>query len=157
CPALDWTVDDFEQTVLLLTRDKNGYPANDPKFDASNVKHWGFAWANPSPVELTLSPMVWAQGGRWYNEDFTEHFPTDPAVIDVMRMIIDLRCKYHAIPSPTEALGQGDQWRAGLVAMAVGHHSTTFFAKQEKVRFEYDCMPEPSGPAGQYAALGCSG
>ena len=68
-----------------------------------------------------------------------------------------MRCKDRSIPQAGDSMGQGDAWRNGLVAMAIGHHSQTFFYKQEKKTFNFDVVLPPSGPKGQFNAAGCSG
>lgn len=158
-PKDDWSFEDFREYALKLTRDENGYPASDPKFDPSTIKQWGYRWSDPtvgSGSNHTFS-MVNAMGTNWYNEDFTECFVDHPGAIELVELLRDMRCVDHSIPTPGEALGQGDQFRAGLCAMATGHHSTTFYLKAEKVKFDYDVVFCPSGPGGQYVSTGASG
>lgn len=86
----------------------------------------------------------------------TSNFDSD-AIIQYWEMTRNLRCVINAMPTPAQALGQGDQWRnAQLVAMKFDHQQNTFFAKQESVQFQYDVTPPPSGPNGQYSPAACS-
>lgn len=156
-PKIDWTVQDFARTTVEMTRDNNGYPASDAKFDASKIKQWGCTYNHPTPLDgFGATALINAMGTEWYSDDFKETYVNHPGAIELIETWVDLRCAKHAMPTPGEALGQGDQWRAGLTAMCFGHHSTTFFAKQERVRFEFDCNPMPGGPGGQFVSVGCS-
>ncbi len=157
-PKDDWTLEDFRALALELTRDENGNPASSPNFDATKIKQWGFAWMEPTPTASeNARGFVKAFGGDWYTEDYKQTLITDPVVLEDFQMFHDMRCVRHSIPTPAEALGQGDPFRAGLVAMAVSFHIMTFFSKQENVRFDYDVTFLPSGPGGQYVVVGCSG
>lgn len=159
-PKPNWTWDDFKQTCLLLTRDANGRPANDPKFDAKAIKQWGCAFLNlhiPSdPTDPWVKSAVPDPKGSYYDEAQKKVYIDQPEMIKLFDMFAELRCLSHGMPSPAEAQGQGDQFRAGLVAMTFGHHSTTFFAKQERVKFKYDCTFTPAGPYGQFASVSAS-
>ncbi len=157
-PKDDWTLEDFRTLALELTRDENGYPASSPNFDRSKIKQWGFAWMEPTPTASeNARGFVKAFGGDWYTEDYKQTLITDPPVLEDFRMFREMRCVENSIPTPAQALGQGDPFRAGLVAMAVSFHIMTFFAKQENVRFDYDVTFLPAGPGGQYVVVGASG
>lgn len=158
-PALDWSLEEFRELALQLTLDEDGRPANDPNFDPEAIKQWGFAWwNNPTPTD-SESPrgFVRAFGGDWYDEGYTTTLLTDQPVIEHLTMFHQMRCMDHSAPTPAQAQGQGDPFRAGLVAMTVGFHNMTFFAKEEDVQFEYDVTFIPKGPGGQYSVVGCSG
>lgn len=157
-PDFEWTIDDWMECALLLTRDGQGRPANDPNFDATDIKQWGHAFTNPTPAGDQGAGFTNALGTHWWSDDYkTTHFDHD-AVIEYWQKMADLRCKMRAMPSPGEAMGQGDQWRnMQFVAMTIGHHALTFFAKQESVQFEFDIRPQPRGPFGQFAIAASSG
>jgi len=157
-PDFEWTIDDFATTCQLMTRDEDGRPANDPNFKADKIKVWGFQWSTPTMAGDWPAAFTNALGTHWFSDDFkTSHFDHE-GVIQFWKLITDLRCTMRAIPSPGEALGMGDLWRnAGVAAMKMGHHSETFYAKQEKARFEYDIVGEPGGPFGQFAIAASSG
>jgi multiple sugar transport system substrate-binding protein len=158
-PADDWSLDTFRELAMQLTLDGEGRPATDPNFDPETIAQWGFAWwTNPTPTDGE-SPrgFVRAFGGDWYDESYTTTLLTDQPVIDHLRMFQQMRCVEHSAPTPAQAQGQGDPFRAGLTAMAVSFHIMTFFAKQEVVDFDYDVTFMPSGPGGQYSVVGCSG
>lgn len=157
-PANDWTMDDFQTLALELTRDEDGNPASSSSFDPTKIKQWGFAWTDPTAaVSESVRGFVKAYGGDWYNEEYNQTLITEQPVLDDFQMFHDMRCVQHSIPTPAEALGQGDPFRAGLTAMAVSFHIMTFFSKQENVQFDYDVTFIPGGPGGQYSVVGASG
>jgi multiple sugar transport system substrate-binding protein len=158
-PAEDWTLEDFKELALELTLDENGNPASSPNFDREKIAQWGMAWREPTPAGggEDSRGFVKAAGGDWFSEDYTEMLLTDPAVLDILKMFYEMRCVTGSIPTPAQAQGQGDPFRAGLTAMQVSFHIGTFFAKQENVKFDYDVRFLPGGPGGQYSVVGCSG
>jgi multiple sugar transport system substrate-binding protein len=158
-PADDWSLDDFRNLARALTLDEEGRPSTDPAFNPEAIKQWGFGWwNNPTPTDTeSARGFVRAYGGDWYDEGYTATLITDQPVIDDLKMFSEMRCHEHSIPTPAQAQGQGDPFRAGLVAMAVSFHIMTFFSKQENVKFDYDVTFFPKGPGGQYSVVGCSG
>lgn len=157
-PKPDWTLQDFQQTALALTVDANGVKASQPGFDANNIKQWGFNWINPLPFDSEQARgWILANGADWYNESYTESRLNDPKVLEVLKTFQQMRCEQHSIPTPSQAQGQGDPFRAGLTAMIVGFHNVDFFAREEKVKFDYDVTYLPKGPGGQYVMVGASG
>jgi multiple sugar transport system substrate-binding protein len=157
-PADDWTLEDFRELARELTLDENGRPASDPGFDSKNIEQWGVSWVEPTPtLSENARAFVRAFGGDWYDEGYTETLITEDPVIEDFTMFHDMRCVDHSTPSPAQELGQGDPFRAGLTAMQVGFHSTDYFLREENVDFEYDVTFTPSGPGGQFVAVGCSG
>ncbi|CAA9283090.1 MAG: N-Acetyl-D-glucosamine ABC transport system, sugar-binding protein [uncultured Chloroflexia bacterium] len=157
-PKDDWTLQDFQQTALQMTRDANGNAAGGTGFDAENIKQWGWNWMEPTPTASeSARAFVLANGSDWYNEDYTETLLTEPKVLDVLKMWHQMRCEQHSIPTPSQAQGQGDPFRAGLTAMTVGFHTVDFFSREEKVKFDYDVTYFPKGEGGQYVMVGASG
>jgi multiple sugar transport system substrate-binding protein len=157
-PKDNWTLDDFRTYAIELTRDKNDNPSSSEKFDRNNIKQWGFAWLEPTPTTTEATRgFVKAFGGDWYNEAHTETLITDPKVLAYFQMMVDLRCKYNAVPTAAQATSQGDPFRSGLVAMAHSFHVMDFFSREEKVAFPYDVTFLPSGPGGQFVPVGASG
>jgi multiple sugar transport system substrate-binding protein len=158
-PADDWSLEDFRNLALELTLDEAGHPASDPAFDPETIKQWGFAWGDgPTPTFTEAARgFVRAFGGDWYDEGYTATLLTDQPVLDDLKMFSAMRCQEHSIPTPAQAQGQGDQFRAQLTAMVVSFHIQTFFSKQEAVKFDYDVTYFPKGPGGQYSVVGCSG
>lgn len=157
-PSLDWTLQDFQQTALALTMDQNGKKGTDAGFDPAKIKQWGFSWMDPTPVSSeNARGFVLANGGDFYNKDYTETLITDPKVLEVWKMFDKMRCEQHSIPAASQAQAQGDPFRTGLTAMTVGFHVVDFFCREEKVKFQYDVTYMPKGPGGQYVPVGASG
>jgi multiple sugar transport system substrate-binding protein len=161
-PKMDWTFEQFRETAKALTMDKNGNYATSPKFDPNNVAQWGMNWGNnatdsPLPSSDLWQMVVWGQAGPWFSDDLKEAHFDDEAHVNFVQNIVDMRCKDRSIPQAGDSMGQGDAWRNQLVAMAIAHHSQTFFYNQEKKTFKFDVVLPPSGPKGQFNAAGCSG
>jgi multiple sugar transport system substrate-binding protein len=157
-PAPDWTMDEFHQLAVELTRDENGNRASSPSFDGDKIKQWGFAFHDPTPAGSESSrPYIMALGGDWYTEDGKQTRITEKPAIQLFEMFHQMRCVEKAIPTPADVLGQGDPFRAGLAAMAVSFHIMDFFSRQENVKFPYGVTFMPAGPGGQYTSVGCSG
>lgn len=160
-PSDDWTIEDFRRIALELTRDANGNNASSPSFDRAYIKQWGFNWQEPTPVAPTNVEVprgfLKAFGGDWYNEDYSETLITQQPALDYFRMMAEMRCKDGSTPAASQAVAQGDPFRTGLTAMAVGFHVTDFFCRQENVKFAWDVTYLPKGPGGQYVVVGASG
>jgi multiple sugar transport system substrate-binding protein len=157
-PTLDWTIDEFRSYAYALTIDADGRPANDPNFDPDNIQQWGYNWSVPTPTESErVRAYVMALGGDWYDEGYTETLITSDAALETFRIFYEMRCVEHSIPTPAQAMGQGDPFRAGLTAMTMGFHTVDFFSREEEVEFDYDVTYIPGGPGGQYSVVGCSG
>ena len=157
-PADDWTMEQFQSTVRQLTVDKAGRSPGDAGFDAKNIKQWGLNWLAPTPTESENSRgFVRAFGGDWYDEAYKSTLiDQDPAKAQ-FEMFRKMRCVDGSTPSPSQELGQGDPFRAGLTAMTVAFHNADFFLREEKAKFDWGVTYLPSGPGGQFVPVGCSG
>ncbi len=158
-PKDDWTLDDMVNIALGMTRDEKGTPASAPGFDATKIKQWGWAWSyNPTPTDSeSQRGLVMALGGDWYDADYKKTLINEEPAQKLFKLMYDLRCVKHGAPGTAEAQGQGDVFRVGLCAMQIGFHTTTFFAKQESIKLDYDVTFLPGGTGGQYVPVGCSG
>lgn len=157
-PTADWTLDDMMNMALELTRDKDGRPASDPNFDPENTVQWGLAWTDTPAPDLndTMHAYLRSFGGDWYDEDITTTFINPDAVYENFAYFHKMRCLQHTIPAAGQALGQGDPWRAGLIAMSTSFHIMHFFAVQENVRFQYDVTFVPKGVEGPFVGVSAS-
>ncbi len=156
-PALDWTIDDFVEKATLLTRDDQGRPANDPNFDNTKIVQFGCAFIDPTFAGDIPAGFTNALGKHWFEPDMVTCNFDDPAIIEYWDLTRQWRCVTNFMPTPAQAVGQGDLWRnARLVAMKFDHQQNTFFAKQEAVQFKYDVNPLPGGPNGQFSPAACS-
>lgn len=157
-PADDWTMEQFQQTVRQLTVDKAGRSPGDAGFDPRGIKQWGLNWLAPTPTESENSRgFVRAFGGDWYDETYKATLIDQPPAHAQFEMFRRMRCVDGSTPSPTQELGQGDPFRAGLTAMTVAFHSADFFLREEKAKFDWGVTYLPSGPGGQFVPVGCSG
>ena len=120
--------------------------------------NWGNnATDSPLPGSDLWQMVAWGQAGPWFSDDLKQAYFDDPAHIEFVQAVIDMRCKDRSIPQSGDSMGQGDAFRNQLVAMGIYHHSQTFFYKQEKKTFNFDVGLPPAGPKGQFNAAGCSG
>lgn len=158
-PKDNWTLQDFRDLALQLTLDEKGNPAGSKSFDATKIKQWGWAWSNdPTPtLSESYRPFFTAAGADWYSDDYKTTRIAEPEAVNVLKLFADMRCVQHSTPMATEAQGVGSVFRSGLTAMFLDHQQSTFFNKQENVKFPYDVTFHPSGPGGQYSVVGCSG
>jgi multiple sugar transport system substrate-binding protein len=157
-PKDDWTLEDFRNYAVELTRDQNGNPASSPNFDRANIKQFGFTWLEPTPTTTEATrAFLKAFGGDWYNPEYTETLITQPAALEYFQMMETLRCQVNATPQAAQAASQGDPFRSGLVAMIQSFHVMDYFMREEKITFPYDVTYMPSGPGGQFVPVGASG
>ncbi|MCE7988337.1 MAG: extracellular solute-binding protein [Caldilinea sp. CFX5] len=158
-PGANWTLSDFQSMAKELTKDSKGNPASSSSFNPDDAVQWGFTWLDsPGPNNSeTARGFVKAAGGDWYDEGYTTTLITEAAALDHFKMFHQMRCGDKSSPSAAQAEGKGDLFRAGLTAMAVSFHVMDFFAREEKVPFNYDVTFFPGGPGGRYSVVGCSG
>ena len=157
-PKDDWTLEDFRNYAVELTRDQNGNPASSPNFDRANIKQFGFNWLEPTPTTTEVTRgFLKAFGGDWYNAEYNETLITQPAAIEYFKMMEELRCQVNATPQAAQAASQGDPFRSGLVAMIHSFHVMDYFMREEKIEFPYDVTYLPKGPGGQFVPVGASG
>lgn len=160
-PRPNWTIDEFFTVAQELTVDEEGRRGSDPEFDMNSRKQqWGFSWVDPVPTnsgEDTLA-FLWARGGRWYNDDYTETQLTDEPVMQHLMQFQDMRCNVGSSPSLAEtAASESNQFALGLTAMIVENASMDFELRAEGAEFEWGITYVPAGPAGQFASTGSSG
>lgn len=158
-PADDWTFDNFRETVLALTIDEGGRRGTDADFSpGDNMQQWGISWVAPGPTASeNVRGFIRAHGGDWYDEAMTQTLITEQPALDHFRMFHEMRCLEHSTPTDALAAGQGDPFRQGLTAMAVGFHNMDYFLREEGIEFEWDVTFIPSGPGGQFVPVGASG
>ena len=156
-PKNDWSLDDMVAASKALTIDQSGKQATQSGFDATKIKQWGWGWTDPLPSGDQGNQFAWAVAGPWYSDDFSKANFDDADHIAYIQKMADMRNVDHSAPAAGDALGQGDAWRNGLVAMKIDHHQNVFFMEQEKKTFNYDCVYTPSGKLGQFLGAACSG
>ena len=137
-----WNWDAFLEAALALTdRDNNKW--------AFQVKTWFRAW------------WIWAtaNGGSFYNEDFTACVLNEPPVVEAYQFLADL-IHVHQVAPPIDVaaeMGSSQLFEAGVIAMdtfwpAMGRMRTNIGDK-----FVWDVAPHPEGAAGKSTAGGGSG
>lgn len=142
-PTADWTWDDFAEICRRVTKPDAG------KF--------GIVLPRITPDSENWEAIMRSFGGGWYDAERTKSTIDLPGSVDALQFMADLEYKHRVTPTAHKFAFTGDAWRGGVVAFALGHHSTTFFHKAEKREFGYDVLPIPKGKGGQFIAVGASG
>ncbi len=158
-PTDDWTFENFREIARTLTIDEGGRRGVDADFSpGDNMQQWGISWVAPGPTESeNVRGFIRARGGDWYNEEMTETLITEQAALDHFQMFHEMRCAERSTPTDALAAGQGDPFRQGLTAMAVGFHNMDFFLREEEIQFAWDVTFMPAGEGGQFVPVGASG
>ena len=137
-----WNWDAFLEAALALTdRDNNKW--------AFQIKPWFRAW------------WIWAtaNGGSFYNEDFSACVLNEPAVVEAYQFLADL-IHVHQVAPPLDVateMGSSQLFEAGVIAM------DTFWPAMGRMRnnigdkFVWDVAPHPAGAVGKSTAGGGSG
>lgn len=142
-PDETWTWDQFTDISRRLTKPENN--------------QFAITFARPAPDSESWEAVLKSFGGGWYNSDLSKSTIDSPGSVDALQFFADLEFKHRVTPSAHRFSFTGDAWRGGVVAMTFGHHSTTFFHKQEKREFKFDVVPIPRGRGGSFVAVGASG
>jgi ABC-type glycerol-3-phosphate transport system substrate-binding protein len=139
-----WRWKDLQEAAVRLTRRDPSSPQN---------SQWGLL---PSfQTRYDIPSAIWQNGGMMTDsrESPTRTTFDQPAAIEALQWLVDLRLKAQVMPSAQErqALG-GDPFVLGKVAMLWGA-AFNFFTTMTQVRdFWWDVAPGPRGPGGTQAA-----
>jgi ABC-type glycerol-3-phosphate transport system substrate-binding protein len=139
-----WRWKDLQEAAARLTRRDPAAPQN---------SQWGLL---PSfETRYVIPSAVWQNGGAMTDARESPSRTTldQPAAIEALQWLVDLRHKAQVLPSPQErqALG-GDPFALGKVGMLWGA-AFNFFTTMSLVRdFWWDVAPGPRGPTGTQAA-----
>ncbi|HEV8638593.1 MAG TPA: extracellular solute-binding protein [Chloroflexota bacterium] len=139
-----YTMDQFADAVLKLTRDKAGKSPSDSGFDPKSVVHYG---AN-APVSQLTEPFVTNFGGKYWNDDVTKSELTNADTAAYFRWVNDLACKKQALltPQPSQQAAT-DPFVSQRVAISVaGEWQTSLYQKIED--FDWDMASAPAGKSG---------
>lgn len=145
-PDKSWTYDDFLQTCLKLTKDLN----NDGKTEQFGVSF--------EEAPLFWLPWLWSNDGGFISKNLDSVIINKPESIEALQFYADLRNKYHAAPSKSEA---GSATMAQLfiqqkIAMHIsGRWSTPRYRKD--IHFRWDIAKFPRGKAGSIVDCDASG
>ncbi len=145
-PTDDWTWDDLLAAAQVLTQDLDGDGQTD---------QYGFVTHT-----WDYQPWIWAAGGSFYNEDYTEVLSTDPVVMDTLQFLLDMRFEYGVWP-PEEVTSTfpepGFMFAQGQVAMYTARWipDTVFFFAD--LPFNWDVVMMPMNPDTGLRAAGQGG
>lgn len=102
-------------------------------------------WQNLTSIYKGWGASPWSQDG-------TTCTFTEPAMVEAMTFIHDAIFEKQAIPGPGETV----DFFAGDAAMTITQISRASLLPTENA-FEWDLVPLPAGPAGEYAVIGQAG
>jgi multiple sugar transport system substrate-binding protein len=145
-PTADWTYDDLRNAAKQLTKDSNG----DGKTD-----QFGF-YSDLWDMELIWSEAIWAYGGDIISPDHAKTLIGEPKAREAWQLFHDMMFVDKSWPNSTTA-GEygGDPFLAGVAAMTtIGHWAVPGYAE---VKFKWDVVPMPKGPAGQATSVNSAG
>lgn len=134
-PDESWDWNKYLWAARQLTRDTNG----DGKID-----QWG-------TTQNTWQSYVWADGGDIISKDKTKCLMDQPAAINGLQWMADLRNKYHVSPTAKDMadITSAKMFTNGQIGMYFGGSWAVplWFDKDIKGAFDYDVAPVPRGPA----------
>ncbi len=133
-----WTWDRFLDAAQKLTRDRNG------------VTNYGWTMGNGFREWMV---WVYANGGEFVNKDATECLLHEPAAVDALQLLQDLRTKYRFMPTPADTQA-GATFAQGRVAMIESGPFNIGNLRRDARDFTWDAGPMPRGRNGKYAATG---
>jgi len=133
-----WTWDRFLQAAQKLTRDKGG------------VGHFGF---NGGTGMRQYMPWVHGNGGELVNKDCTQCVLNEPAAIEALEFLQDLRVK-HRVWVAAPDVQQGATFPLGRVGMQEGAPPDVGTFRRQISGFTWDATHVPRGKNGKYAASG---
>ncbi len=145
-PTADWTYADLRAAAQKLTKDSNG----DGKID-----QFGF-YSDLWDMELIWSEAIWAYGGDIVSADHTKTLIGEPKAREAWQLFHDMMFVDKSWPNSTTA-GEygGDPFLAGVAAITtIGHWAVPGYAE---VKFKWDVVPMPKGPAGQATSVNSAG
>lgn len=133
-----YTRQEFVEIAKKLTKDKDG----DGKLDQ---------WGTGLDVRWSLPSFVWSDGADWINEDGTKVTIDTPEFSGALQDFADLQLKDKVTPSVAQAqtLDTYQRWMKGELAFfPVGPWDMGTY---QKLDFEYDLLPWPTGSTGEWA------
>ncbi|MGI8424720.1 MAG: ABC transporter substrate-binding protein [Chloroflexota bacterium] len=131
-----WTFERFLDASQKLTRERNG------------VTHFGFASGTGFRM---WSAWVYSNGGEFVNKDATECVLTEPAAVEALQFLQDLRGRYQVWVPQTE---QGATFQLGRIAMVEAGPPQVASYRTEIQSFTWDATHLPRGRNGRYATTG---
>ena len=140
-PAENWSFDEFLQTCRKLTKNPND----------------NFA-VSFEEAPLFWLPYLWSNGGGLISKNLDSIIINKPQSIQALQFYADLRNKYHAAPTKSEAgsATMAQLFIQGKIAMHIsGRWSTPRYRKD--IDFNWDIAKFPRGKAGSIVDCDTSG
>lgn len=114
-----WTWNQFVETAVKLTVDKNGKHPNEPGFDPTKIERFGVTFGN---WYMVWFPFIWSNGGDLCDESGKIAKINKPEAVDALQNLCDLIYKYHVAPTPAQSSALPSYsiaLQTGRVAMAI--------------------------------------
>lgn len=140
-PAENWSFDEFLQTCLKLKKNSKS----------------NFA-VSFEEAPLFWLPYLWSNGGGLIRKNLDSIIINKPQSIEALQFYADLRNKYHAAPTKSEAgsATMAQLFIQGKIAMHIsGRWSTPRYRKD--IHFNWDIARFPRGKAGSIVDCDTSG
>jgi len=140
-PAENWSFDEFLQTCLKLKKNSKS----------------NFA-VSFEEAPLFWLPYLWSNGGGLISKNLDSIIIDKPQSIEALQFYADLRNKYHAAPTKSEAgsATMAQLFIQGKIAMHIsGRWSTPRYRKD--IHFDWDITKFPRGKAGSIVDCDTSG
>ncbi|HEY64913.1 MAG TPA: sugar ABC transporter substrate-binding protein [Caldilineae bacterium] len=125
-PEAEWTWDVYVDKAKMLSKPEE--------------KIWG---SDTIPIGWThySFKFIWQNGGRVFNDDYTECLLDRPEAIEGIQFWADLLQQAEIMPTPAQAEGLGDLFQTGRVAIQrMGSWIMRALAQGD---FAWDLVPEP--------------
>ena len=120
----------------LVRRDRNG-----------NVIRWAFVRYTPIWTYISLN------GGKPFNEDYTECYFDDPRVYEAVQRVADLTLVHKVSPPPAieKQIGKWQAFARGDVSMFIS--GPWQVSRLKNMKDKYDIAPPPMAPGGRTITL----
>lgn len=119
------------------------------KRDAKDkVTRWAYVRYTPIWTYISLN------GGRTFNEDYTECYFNDPKVYEAIQMVADLFLVHGVMPPPAleKEIGKWQAFARGDASMFIS--GPWQVSRLKNMEDEYDIAPPPIAPGGRSITLG---
>ncbi|QBD75608.1 sugar ABC transporter substrate-binding protein [Ktedonosporobacter rubrisoli] len=155
---LNWNPTDggsFLKLLQKLTVDKSGKHADEPDFDAKNIKQYGFVSLNSN--QSAYLNYIAMNGGKFLDKPFGQKFVfNQPESVQALQFLVDLIAKWHVSPpaSQTNDVSNVDiqMLARGQAAMIeTGSWNVSYIAQQ--TNFPIGIAQLPSGPKGRVSVF----
>ena len=131
-----WTFDHIIQVAKQLTKTANGRTT---RFGTDVLTDLRDSWG----------PIVWSNGGEWFNTEMTACTVTDAAAVDALQFLQDLITKYKVAPLSAQTAELGGDLSM-FTANQVGFYtySGAWLRQTRAAKFNWDYCVTPRGAKG---------